>query len=376
MNWLKDYIVKLMLLLLTYSSVMAVAPFQSRYNYGARYEPNDMILHGAGQTYWDTNLNGAFERYAQCLGDNKFPVLFMDYCNVTASASFYTTLKTRLDTIASNYDKYVIPQIGVNWTADLAVTEAQALNFANNLKSINRPCFLRLGYEFNGPWQADSHGSTTAVYNSTNFKLSFQRITQSIRAAGVEAATVWCAYPGFSSYYGAWSFLSPYYPGDTYVDWWGIDVFSSSDLTAATTIDFLNRANIANKPVLIGEATPRYIGANDSSDWNSWFEPFFDMIYQNRGIKAHTYIDWDWSQSIWNNWGDARLESPYGNQSVRDPYLSVMGSPYFVHAQRYKPSWAGAVCGDWGYFNSDYNKDCKVDFLDLSIFFNHWLNYD
>jgi hypothetical protein len=115
------------------------------------------------------------------------------------------------------------------------------------------------------------------------------------------------------------------------VDWWGIDLFSPGDLTNAQTMTFLDKAEEYGKPVLIGEATPTGVGADDADDWERWFVPFLNLIRTCPGIKAHTYINYDWYlYPSLSTWGDARLETadPY----VQAGYVEEMSSPLFLHA--------------------------------------------
>lgn len=306
--------------------------YQPRANYGATFEPQDEILHGAGQTYWIEPLNHAFESYGTLLGNSRYPITFMDYGDVLMPQSYYDTLRARLDTIQATTGKYVVPQIGLNFSSEAGYTPSAATlqQLANGLKSLNRPVFIRPGYEFNGTWYSP-------MFNATDYVNNYRLIVDTLRANNVPVASLWNAYPGYSSYYGSSSYLSNFYPGDNYVDWWSMDVFSASDITALTTTEFLNQANQHGKPVMIGEATPRGVGADNAADWNTWFTPYFDMIKNNPGIKGMTYIDWDWSKSQWYDWGDARLET--GDATVRANYLAEMSNPIYWHAGASNP-WA------------------------------------
>jgi hypothetical protein len=184
--------------------------------------------------------------------------------------------------------------------------------------------FIRLGYEFNGTWYSP-------MYQPEPYKAWFRKVTDYLRANNVPAATVWCAYPGYSSYYGSWDYLKNFYPGNEYVDWWSIDCFSPGNMSDPMTMAFCDKAEEYGKPVLIGETTPTGVGAEDASDWNDWFVPFFNMIHTRKGIKSHTYINYDWSvYPGLDTWGDARLETadPY----VRSNYVTEMSSPLYRNA--------------------------------------------
>lgn len=318
----------------------AVADYATRAYYGAKFEPPSTVLHGAGQTYSSEPLNGAFERYGDVLGTSHYPLLFMDYNSINSGQAKYDALRTRLDNIQAQTGRYVIPQFGLYIPPQGMPDgqyEAQLQQLADGLKSLNRPVYLRIGYEFNGVWY-------DPMYQPATYKHAFRRVVDKLRDEDVPAASVWCAYPGYSSYYGSWNYLDDYYPGDDYVDWWGLDVFSPGDITASTTRSFLSHAEQAEKPVMIGEATPRWVGATDAQDWNTWFEPFFGMIEEWPGIKAHSYISWDWGQSTqWPTWGNAAIED--GHSTVRANYLSEMANPIYEHAGSSMPWWAPEPSG-------------------------------
>ena len=301
--------------------------YEPRAYYGARFEPVGKILHGAGQTSSDPQANQAFDNYGLLLGPNRYPLVFMAYTSATSSSSRYTAIRDRMNGIQAATGKYVVVQIGFYIPPDSMPPDEDDPVFqemCDNLKLIGRPLFMRIGYEFNGTWYSP-------MYQPDSYKAWFRRVTDKLREHDVPAATVWCAYPGYSSYYGSWDYLDDFYPGDEYVDWWGIDLFSPSDLTNAQTTTFLDKAEEYGKPVLIGEATPTGVGADDADDWGRWFAPFFDLIRTRPGIKAHAYINYDWYlYPSLSTWGDARLETadPY----LRSGYVEEMTSPLYMHA--------------------------------------------
>jgi hypothetical protein len=298
-----------------------------RVYYGAKFEPIDKVWHGAGQPYSDPMGNLAFENYGLVLGPDRYPLIFMAYNGLTSSSTYYTNLKNRLDQIQADTGRYVVVQFG--WympTSGYPTSEDEATLqvMCDRLNSLGRPMFIRIGYEFNGTWYSP-------MYQPEPYKAWFRLVTNYLRANNVPAATVWCAFPGYSSYYGSWDYLKDFYPGNEYVDWWSIDSFPPNTLSDPMTLGFLDKAEEYGKPVLIGETTPTGVGAEDASDWDAWFVPFFNLIHSRKGIKAHTYINYDWSLYVGlDTWGDARLETadPY----VRSRYILEMSDPLYKHA--------------------------------------------
>lgn len=225
---------------------------------------------------------------------------------------------------------------------------------ATYLKSISpRKVFLRIGYEFDGPWNC---------YTPELYKKSFIKITNAIRKAGASnVATVWQA--------AVWpdptiagentklydhrepGMLESWYPGDKFVDWISISSFYRDlsqwnykpvDTPQRAQGQMLDFARAKGKPVMVAEAAPQgyrianqtksFIHLNEekpfSADkiWNAWFNPFFEFIYQNKDvIRSVAYINTHWdSQPFWQctpgipagsegcnngNWGDSRVQA-------------------------------------------------------------------
>ena len=176
-------------------------------------------------------------------------------------------------------------------------------------KSANRPIYLRIGYEFDGP-----HNEL----DPEEFVKAYRHIVNLIRSKkGVDnIAFVWHSYASkpFNNHS-----LSAWYPGDDYVDWVAISVFGH----AYNGTDFgpycnnvLKFAKQHKKPVMIAESNP--INGIDSESvevWDQWFVNFFTFIYQ-KNIKAISFINEDWPRTKIagiSEWKDSRL---YNNEQI------------------------------------------------------------
>ena len=294
---------------------------QPRLNYGARLEPKGKIINGAGQDL------AAYKNYWNVMHTQNKPLMYMTYFNLRDLTSDWSVgLKSDM---MSNPGKFQVAQIGLSMTTDgtptshyeqdvaSGVYDAQINTFIDGLQSLAMPAYIRIGYEFNGTaWNG---------YVASTYKAAFIHITNLIRLRGVEAATVWdLAMDGVMNY-------MDFYPGDAYVDWWGINLFSASHFTDPNAKKFLDSADVHKRPVMIGETTPRFIGVlNGQTSWNNWFSPLFTFIHANPGIKAFSYINWNWSSyPQWSDWGDARLES---NTLVGNAFANEMDSAKYLHA--------------------------------------------
>jgi hypothetical protein len=308
-----------------------VPPVDRRY-YKATHEPETGILHGVGQDF-----NG-FTDYAVAVGKPQYPILYMTYIGLTNTKqqvdSWGVQLKSELDRLP----KDVIPQIGLSMTGgndngsgktiqvERGDYDAQIVAFALAVKKLGRKSFVRIGYEFEGSWNG---------YDAQGYVGSFIKVTNELRKVGANAATVWCS-GGGSAGFMPWDKLIKYYPGDEWVDWFGVDIFSPEEITDSRLIDFLSKADQYKKPVMIGEATPRYVGTLDGkASWDKWFRPFFELLYTRPQIKAICYINWDWvywSNKLgfqWQDWKDARIEQ---NETVKQGYIQELQKPIFVHS--------------------------------------------
>jgi hypothetical protein len=171
--------------------------------------------------------------------------------------------------------------------------DANIDGFCHALRKIGRPVYLRIGHEFNGRWNG---------HRAVSYKESFKKIALKLRnqQCGVPLATVW-----------DYSMDDPtrfedFYPGDGYVDWFGINIFGAITQDGK---DFIAAAVVTGKPVMIGESTARGAGAQNEKE--RWFQDYFNFIYSNPSIKQFGYINWDWSNPAYGfsnlRWGDARI---------------------------------------------------------------------
>jgi hypothetical protein len=185
------------------------------------------------------------------------------------------------------------------------------------LRSLGLPVYLRIGYEFNGlSWNG---------YRPEPYKEAFRRIAAAIREAQpeLEVATVWCA-----AMDGTRDFES-FYPGDDVVDWYGIDIFDARHFDDPDLALFVAASVARQKPLMLGETTPRGEGAQSPASWDRWFEPLFRWIAATPNLKQFNYINWDWAERgqalnpNWIDWGDARLETEDA-EPLRQRYIEVL----------------------------------------------------
>ena len=174
------------------------------------------------------------------------------------------------------------------------------------IKHSSRPVFLRIGYEFDGP---HNH------YNPAKYVKAYRRIVDRFRKNGVNnVAYVWHSYASKLS-----RPLEDWYPGDEYVDWFGISFFDQKD--EKMFMPMLRLARLHHKPVMVAEASPARTSTSlGEACWNGWFKRYFDFINKNN-IKCFCYININWDNfPLFKelNWGDARLGT---NEFIRQKWV-------------------------------------------------------
>jgi uncharacterized protein (TIGR03437 family) len=301
---------------LPFCVLLCAQTWTPRVNFGARLEPRGVVVHGAGQDAAD------FAAYWNILPIGRQPQVYMFYMNLDKIApGWVDNLKSRLQAYPGSF---LIPQIGINFTngvnahyeADVAAGkyDAQIGYLVDGLRQLATPAYLRIGYEFNGlSWNG---------YQPADYILAYIRIAEALRAAPeIEVATVWDAEVD-----GAANFMD-YYPGDDYVDWFGMNIFNGSSFSNPILTTFMSLADTHQKPVMIGETTPLGVGAQQgSASWDAWFAPFFNYLQATPEVKQFNYIDCDWSTTQWPTWGDSRLQLDTA-ADVRSRYTAQLGDP-------------------------------------------------
>lgn len=304
--------------------------------FGAKLEPPDgQIYHGAqaevrpaGFTKLDVDWEG-IEGYTKAC--NHRPKLIMHY--ITFDVLGFALLKSRIRKMADQPYDYV-PQIGLDFyyyspsftilspkdiTREISQGghDGKIRELANILKEMKSPVFLRPGYEFGGNGQGQYAAKEHWVE-------AWKRIHDIFKEAGViNVAFVWNTLDECDFY--------AYYPGDDYVDWWGINVFHNNADQNTFIELFIREAAKHKKPVMIAESTPRYIGSvGGGAAWNIWYSPYFNLISKYPHIKAFCYINASWKDYPDRTFAfDCRIQS---NPYVQAKYREMLSNKKFINA--------------------------------------------
>ncbi len=192
--------------------------------------------------------------------------------------------------------------------------DANLKKLAQWIKKANRPVYLRVGYEFDLP---ANH------YDPPQYIRAFRYVVDFLRKEGVHnAAYVWHSYCWTEKSGQQWM---DWYPGDDYVDWFGVSIFSTSQIPMAS--NFLQLAREHGKPFMICESTPQGMytirGKID-------FLNHICRFIKDQNVEAFCYINTNWDkQQMWagQSWGDARLEK---YPEIKDLWLKEIGQDRYL----------------------------------------------
>lgn len=254
-----------------------------------------------------------------------------------------------------------IPELSLFLVSDVATDSAIAVSntydwiidsIATLAAKYGRRMFLRIGGEFNGAGPGWNGGG----YHPYLYVTMFRKITDRFAAKGMRdsVATIWCYYPAAANDFDSVDARGArWYPGDAYVDWFGLDLFDPQDFDLSLPDSvrgaitrkgkserFLAMAGSKGKPVYMSETSAKGINisadpADGIADWNAWFAKFWGFIDAHIGIKGFSYINANWPTGAYPGWGDARIQnSPY----VIEHYREEMRRPKYIHLPWSAPS--------------------------------------
>ncbi|MEM9894906.1 MAG: glycosyl hydrolase [Bacteroidota bacterium] len=270
------------------------APDQTLLIMGQTLEDIDDYMTSFG----DRQLLGGWSAY---WGIPEFRGITDTYRNENGSSHNHQALVDRFPNSAIHSAMWMVGKWGVAKNTAGGNYDKVIKKYSKWAKSIDRPIYLRVGYEFDGPHNELEPEEYVAAY---------RHVVDEIRSHGVEnIAFVWHSYL-FEPYQG--NALADYYPGDDYVDWVGISLFGLLDqgpdlLQYGDAI--LEFAREHKKPVMAAESSPTSgIDPVNLEAWNNWFVNFFSVCYE-KNIKAISFINANWEAYSFPgvDWKDARL---------------------------------------------------------------------
>lgn len=312
-------------------------------HFGAKWEPPDgRVIHGLGQyvSYFYTDQENwqYVSEYQTAI--SQVPVIYSVYAFIDPIIdSSYD--HTEIDDIVNGHDFPYILTVGLGLMDDSYLStgtiniqvenilngslDYRIIDIAQRIKSVNAPVYLRPGFEF-GENNSGIHNDPDM--GSTDFIDVWMRIHNIFQQENVtNVAWVWNTVNPSQFGYMDW------YPGDNYVDWWGINYFTLGQINSGD--DFLNDAAFHNKPVMICESSPiQNGGTTNASNWDNWFIPYFNKIKSTAHLKAFIYISDPWNKpGFFDDWPDSRIDQ---NETIRQNYAQETEDLTYIHMPEYQ----------------------------------------
>jgi hypothetical protein len=193
---------------------------------------------------------------------------------------------------------------------------------------MNRPLYLRLGFEVNGGWNP---------YDPDYYVEAFRYMVDFWDNMGVtNIAYIWCLHIMDAPLdYMEW------YPGDNYVHWWSHEVLGPQsdpnwNHNAPAVVQsraFCEDAVSRGLPVALGECSAWLTGVhNGQQSWDDWFDGFFNhMNNPSYGVKAYWHLPLDWPNiSGYEDKLDAR---PSEGSVVKANWQAEMYGSQYLHEE-------------------------------------------
>ncbi|MFC7685756.1 glycosyl hydrolase [Ureibacillus sp. GCM10028918] len=199
--------------------------------------------------------------------------------------------------------------------------------FAREAKASGIPVFLRFMGEMNGewvPWSGDPQ----------KYIEKFRLVHDIMEQEAPNVAMVWS--PNFLPRHN----INPYYPGDDYVDWVGLSLYTipfshNKEVLGGNPIDYLKPIydKYSHKPMMISEGAVSHYSYQLKKDFSDWAAGQIGNMYgflprMFPQIKAVTYFNLDKQTTNYDNknnnydLGDSKL--------VDEAYQRIIQSTYFL----------------------------------------------
>ncbi len=199
--------------------------------------------------------------------------------------------------------------------------------FAREAAASGIPVFLRFACEMNGPWVA-WHGDPQLYVEK------FRLIHDIMEKEAPNVAMVWS--PNFLPRDN----IDPYYPGDAYVHWVGVSLytipFSHGELKlGGNPIDYLRPLyeKYARKPMMVSEGAVSFHSYQLGQDFTDWGVGQLANMYAYMPrmfpmLKAITYFDLDKRTTDYDNRNNNY--DLHDRPAMLQAYLRHLSDPYFL----------------------------------------------
>ncbi len=254
----------------------------------------------AGSSHYGTIYSGTIEQ-----GDDQFNNQFMSYIENSYPGAYALVALSFKDNFAAGGFGSTIDGVRAVGNGQF---NGQLDAIANIMKSRpNTHYFLRIGYEV----------SLGVFQDAQAFKDTYNYVANRIRNVNGVSNVDFVYHPVRFQ-----NDVQSMYPGDQYVDWFGLSVFANDvcmptggiincpgnrvDRDIDTMFDWARNKGI---PVMIAESTVQAPAASNNSDFIEYLTRL-DELVRNDDVQALVYINSNWPAKGWDPqyWGDSRIE--------------------------------------------------------------------
>ncbi|QYK53315.1 MAG: hypothetical protein KF824_00140 [Fimbriimonadaceae bacterium] len=206
------------------------------------------------------------------------------------------------------------------------------LDFAKGLGETKTKIFLRFASEMNGPW-VNYHGSPSKYIEK------FRLVANVMKRFAPNVAMVWCPYATPTSP------IPNYYPGDEYVDWVGVNIYSvtyydqdpkkpASRVHPVQLLDYIYSRYAKKKPIMVGEYGATHFSALENKPTTDFAKRSIIAMYESLPrayprVKCINYFNannLELAHRKNNNYAVTQ------NAEVLNLYRSLISQPYFLSA--------------------------------------------
>jgi hypothetical protein len=315
----------------SYSTTVNVAkPASSSIYWGAWMDGNDTYDYYYGPSgFWQDapwgNTGNTWDRFEQNTG-KKVSVCHYGQPAPWSQTTFYSSTAdlctNRGALVTMDMDTGSVPLKDIT----AGTYDASIITWAKNVKTWGRPFFLRFDTEMNGTWEPYGPGKN----NNTpqDFIDMWRHFHDVVAGQGATNVTwLWVPNVGVADSGSIYS-LDKFYPGDSYVDWTGLDGYNDG----STSIGFyslfkpsydLLLSLAPSKPVAIGETSSHEFGGQ-KANWIT--DALSTQLPQNfPKIKMLLWFNWRiYEKGTWQDWP---IESSASTQAA---FKSGISSNYYA----------------------------------------------
>ncbi|MFC0216188.1 stalk domain-containing protein [Paenibacillus chartarius] len=202
--------------------------------------------------------------------------------------------------------------------------------WARAAKAAGIPIFLRFAGEMNGSW-VTWHGDTATYIEK------FRLVAKVMKEEAPNVAMVWS--PNDTPR----DTMSAYYPGDEYVDWVGVSLYTgpydNGDPAKPTLgsspvekLDEVYRLYAGRKPIMISEGAITHTSNADGRSFTDWAVANLDRMYEVMPkkyprLKAITYFNQDQGQYQPSSRSNYLLRD---NEAMMSSYKEIISDPFYL----------------------------------------------